>query len=163
MVSKNKILFILGNYYPEPTGIGRYNNEMIDWLADHEFACSVITTYPYYPHWKVQQPYSGRKWWYAKEIKETMKGNKITVYRCPHFIPSNITGKNRVLSDFTFFIAVFFRLIFLLGKKFDYVMNVSPPLAPGLLAVWYKNIKKAKFIYHVQDLQAEAAKELKYY
>jgi len=160
MPLKNRILLIAGNYYPEPTGIGRFNNEMIDWLADNGFDCTVITTYPYYPHWQVQPPYSKKRWWYKKEIKQTSQKNNITVYRCPHFIPSNITGKTRVISDFTFFIAVFFRLLFMLGKKFDYVMNVSPPVAPGLLAVWYKKIKKARFLYHVQDLQAEAAREL---
>ena len=160
MMSKKSVLFILGNYYPEPTGIGRFNNEMIDWMADHSYECVVVTTYPYYPHWKVQKPYSRKKWWYAKEIKKTANNNSITIYRCPHFIPAEITGKSRVISDFTFFVAVFFRLILKLGQKFDYVMNVSPPLAPGLLAVWYKRLKKAKMIYHVQDLQAEAAKEL---
>jgi len=161
MESKNRILLIIGNYFPEPTGIGRYNNEMTDWLADSGFDCTVITTYPYYPHWKVQPPYQKSNWWYKKEIKKTDKGNKITVYRCPHYIPTSITGKTRIISDISFFIAAFFKLLVLFfGKKFDYVMNVTPPLAPGVLAVIYKRLRKARFIYHIQDLQADAAREL---
>ena len=161
MKPKNRILLIIGNYYPEPTGIGRYNNEMTDWLADSGFDCTVLTTYPYYPHWKIQPPYKRSNWWYKKETKKTAKGNVITVYRCPHYVPGNITGKTRIISDISFFIAAFFRmLIFFVGKKFDYVMNVTPPLAPGLLAVMYKRLRKAKFIYHIQDLQADAAREL---
>jgi colanic acid biosynthesis glycosyl transferase WcaI len=161
MPSQKTILLIAGNYFPEPTGIGRYNKEMTDWLADNDFACTVITTYPYYPHWKVQPPYDKDNWWYKKESIKTKSGNVIKVYRCPHFIPKNITAKTRIISDITFVIAVsFILLFFLFKKKYDYVMNVTPPLAPGILAVLYKRLKKAKFVYHIQDLQADAAREL---
>ena len=51
---KKNILLISGNYFPEPTGIGKYNNEMMIWLADHGFNCTVISTYPYYPFWQIQ-------------------------------------------------------------------------------------------------------------
>jgi colanic acid biosynthesis glycosyl transferase WcaI len=51
-----RILFIGGNYFPEPIGIGKYNGEMIDMLAREGHYCTVVTSYPYYPQWKVQQP-----------------------------------------------------------------------------------------------------------
>lgn len=161
MNSNKRLLLLIGNYYPEPTGIGRYNNEMTDWLADSGFDCTVITTYPYYPHWKIQPPYEKSNRWYKKETKVTDKGNKITVYRCPHYIPSTITGKTRIISDLSFFFSAFLQLLLLFfGKKFHYIMNVTPPLAPGMLAVLYKKLRKARFIYHIQDLQADAAQQL---
>ncbi len=161
MHSEKNILLIAGNYYPEPTGIGRYNKEMTDWLVDNGYNCTVITTYPYYPHWKIQPPYSKKNWWYQKETIQTKNGNAITVYRCPHFIPKNITAKTRIISDISFVISLsFILLLFLFKKKFGYIMNVTPPLAPGILAVLYKRLKKAKFVYHIQDLQADAAREL---
>lgn len=54
---KKQILLISGNYHPELTGIGKYNGEMINWLADNGFNCTVISTYPYYPQWQIQQAY----------------------------------------------------------------------------------------------------------
>ncbi|SFQ51040.1 WcaI family glycosyltransferase [Parafilimonas terrae] len=156
----SKLLLIAGNYYPEPTGIGRYNSEMIDWLADNGFECTVISTYPYYPYWKVQPPYNKRSKRFTREVKITAGNNKIMVYRCPHYTPANPTGAKRMLFDFTFFISVIFKLISLTGKKFDYVMTVAPPLPLGVAAAFYKSISKAKFLYHIQDLQVDAAKEL---
>ena len=156
-----KLLLIAGNYFPEPTGIGHYNGEMIDWLADNGFDCTVISTYPYYPYWKVQPPYTGKSRWITKEVKLSPENNIITVYRCPHYTPSNPTGKKRMLFDFSFFISVIIKFIGLIGKKFDYVMTVAPPLPLGIAAAFYKKISGAIFLYHIQDLQVDAAKELK--
>ncbi len=100
--SHKSILLIAGNYFPEPTGIGRYNKRDDPPLAtvDNGFSCTVITTYPYYPHWKIQPPYHKKNWWYQKERIQTKKGNTITVYRCPHFVPKNVTAKTRIISGY---------------------------------------------------------------
>jgi colanic acid biosynthesis glycosyl transferase WcaI len=67
-----------------------------------------------------------------------------------------------MLSDLSFFVSAFFQLFLLLfRRKYDYVIAVGPPFELGLLGVLYKWIKGANFIYHVQDLQIDAAKELK--
>lgn len=155
------ILLISGNYYPEPTGIGKYNGEMMNWLADHGFTCTVISTYPYYPHWQIQPPYTGKNKWYHKEIHTTSAGNKITIYRCPHYVPADPTGKRRIFLDLSYLSFVSLRLIRLTGKKFDYIINVSPPLSLGLLAALYKKVSRAQFLYHVQDLQVDVANDLK--
>lgn len=158
-----RILLIGGNFSPEPTGIGKYNGEMIEWLSQQGYQCTVITTYPYYPQWKLKEPYKSH-WWYKKEIIEPNANRNtaaVTVYRCPHYIPANPTGKTRIMHDFSFFITAFFQLIVLLfKKKHEVVINVSPPLMPGLLAVLYKKIRGARFIYHIQDLQVDAANDL---
>lgn len=158
---KKRILLISGNYFPEPTGIGKYNSEMMNWLADHGFKCTVISTYPYYPYWQVQQPYVKKRKWYSKEYFTTPAGNKIRIYRCPHYVPLNPTGKTRALLDLSFLSAVSFKLIRLTGKKFDYIINVTPPLSLGLLAALYKKVCGAKFLYHIQDMQVDVALDLK--
>ncbi len=159
---KNKSILLLGgNYYPEPTGIGKYNTEMMDWLAQQQYDCGVVTTYPYYPFWQVQEPYASKASWYKKEERKLANGAKITVYRCPHYVPAIPTGLKRVLSDLAFFITAFFQVIRLLfRKKYDFVMVVAPPFQVGLLGYLYKKIKGAKLIYHIQDLQIDAAVEL---
>jgi putative colanic acid biosynthesis glycosyltransferase WcaI len=158
---KKKVLLISGNYFPEPTGIGKYNNEMMIWLADHGFNCTVISTYPYYPFWQVQPPYTKKRKWFSTEIFTTLAGNEIIIYRCPHYVPLNPKGKNRIFLDLSFFSSVGLKLILLTGKKFDYIINVTPPLSLGLLAALYKKVCRAKFFYHIQDMQVDVANDLK--
>jgi len=151
-----RLLLIGGNFAPELTGIGKYNGEMIAWLADNGYDCTVITSFPHYPQWHVQPPYTRRRYWYKKEYM-----NNVTVYRCPQYIPQQPSGKKRMLMDLTFAMSafvVFCRLLF--SKKSDAVMVVAPPFHLGLLGVFYKKIRGARFIYHIQDLQIEAARDL---
>ena len=158
MNSKERILLLSGNYYPEPTGIGKYNGEMMNWLSSQNYDCGVVTSYPYYPHWKIQPPYAGNSFWYKKESKQFLSNLPITVYRCPQYVPSKITGGKRILSDLSYFFSASFQVIRLLfRKKYDYVLVVAPPFQVGLLGLLYGKIKKAKFIYHIQDLQIDAA------
>lgn len=159
---KNKrVLLLGGNYYPEPTGIGKYNTEMMDWLAMHDYECGVVTTYPYYPFWKVQEPYVNNTSWYKKEKRILSNDINITVYRCPHYVPAIPTGMRRVMSDVSFFLSAFlliFRLLF--RKRYDYIIVVAPPFQIGLLGWLYKTLKRSKLIYHIQDLQIDAAVDL---
>lgn len=151
-----RILLIGGNYYPELTGIGRYNGEMMDWLSSQGYHCTVITTYPYYPQWKITDEYRRKSRWYTRE----KKGN-IDVHRCPHYVPAKPGGLKRMMLDFTFTVSGFFKLLQIAcGPKRDIVIVVVPPFVPGFLAVLYKWLRGAKLVYHVQDLQIEAARDL---
>lgn len=158
-----KILFIGGNFSPEQTGIGKYSGEMIQWLSQEGFDCTVVTTYPYYPQWKVQVPYNKNSFWYSKEIvpanDNISKG--FTIIRCPHYVPKKPTGFKRIISDLSFFLTSFFIIfIMLFKKKNDFVFTVAPPFCLGLLGVLYKKLKGSKFLYHIQDLQIEVAQNL---
>ena len=157
-----KSILLLGyNFYPEPTGIGKYSGEMIEWLAESGSACTVITTYPYYPYWKVQEPYRSRRFWYKIENKIFPSGGSIKIIRCPIYVPENPSGIKRIILDFTFLFTSAFPLFFLLfKKKKDLVMAVAPSFLIGLPAVWYKLFKRTKFQYHIQDMQIEAARDL---
>jgi colanic acid biosynthesis glycosyl transferase WcaI len=158
---KKRILLIGYNFYPEPTGIGKYSGEMMKWLANNGHDCAAITAYPYYPYWKVQEPYYKNRFFYTTENEEFNSGGHLTTYRCPMYVPSKPSGLKRILLDFTFLISAFFRLLLLLPKqKFDVVFVVAPSFHFGLLGVLYKKIKKARFIYHIQDMQIEAARDL---
>jgi len=162
-MSEKKILLIGGNYWPEPIGIGKYNGEMIEWLSKSGVECTVVTSYPYYPHWKVQEPYTKNTWWFKKEIIEhaTHGAKKITIYRCPQYTPSNPSGATRMLLDLTFSLSCFLIIIKLIfQEKHTHVISVVPSFQIGLVAIFYKLITKAKFIYHIQDLQIDAARDL---
>jgi colanic acid biosynthesis glycosyl transferase WcaI len=162
-MKQKRILLIGGNFYPELTGIGKYNGEMADFLANTGYQCTVITSYPYYPFWKTQEPYKGKSWWYTKEKRPvTNNSNPITIHRCPQYVPKKPTGARRMLLDLSFLISAFFSVFGLLFKrKYDYVITVAPSFQIGLLGLFYKFIKGGKVIYHIQDLQIDAAWELK--
>ncbi|MCG2618085.1 WcaI family glycosyltransferase [Terrimonas sp. NA20] len=150
------ILLIAGNYHPELTGIGRYNGEMLEWLSNQGYDCTTIATYPYYPQWKIAPAYKKKHRWYSSE-----KNGNIRIYRCPHYIPARPGGIKRMILDFSFFVSGFFKTLQLVfGKKRDIIIVVSPPLVPTLLGLTYKFFRGGKMIFHVQDLQIEAARDL---
>jgi len=158
-----RILLIGGNYYPELIGIGKYNGEMVDLLAREGHHCTVITSYPYYPQWKVQKPYSKNPLWYKKETRKVLTDNSkpIEVYRCPQYLPSKPTAKRRMILDLTFCVSAFFMIVHMLfKKKYDLVIVVVPCFQLGLLAILYRKFKGAKFLYHIQDLQIDVARDL---
>lgn len=161
LIKKRRILLIGGNYFPEPTGIGKYNGEMIKWLAEQGNMCTVLTTFPYYPYWNVQKPYEKVCHWYRSEKIPVKDNNFINVIRCPHYVPKRPFGFTRLLSDFSFFFSAYlFFLLLLFKEKFDYVITVAPPFELGILGSLYKKIRGAKFLYHIQDLQIDAARDL---
>jgi colanic acid biosynthesis glycosyl transferase WcaI len=156
-----KVLLISHNFSPEQTGIGKYNGEMIEWLSKNNYDCTVITSFPYYPHWRVQAPYTNR--WYKKEtICYENTTNPITIYRCPSYIPSKPTGKRRMLQDMSFWFFkswIVFKLL-LSSKKFDLIITVAPPFHLAYLGLMVRNYSGGKMLYHIQDLQIEAAQDL---
>jgi len=162
MVAKKRILLIGHNFSPELTGIGKYSGEMMEWLTKNGHDCSVVTTYPYYPYWKIQPPY--KNGWYKKEVISFPGSDaKLTIYRCPLYVPKNLSGKNRMMHDFSFVVSMFFKLVNLLifKKRFDYIITVAPPFHLSFISLFYRKLKGGKLIYHIQDLQIEAAQESK--
>ncbi len=158
---KKRILLIGYNFYPEPTGIGKYSGEMMPWLANQGHDCSVLTAYPYYPYWQVQPPYTDKSSWYLTEHMPVPGTGSLTVHRVPMFIPRSPSGLKRILLDMSFSVTAFAKLTQLLVmRKFDYVIVVAPSFQFGLLGVIGQKIWKAKLIYHIQDMQIEAARDL---
>ncbi|MCX2473238.1 WcaI family glycosyltransferase [Pedobacter sp. MC2016-05] len=151
-------VLVLGiNCFPELTGIGKYSGEMVNWLAAHDHHTTMVTTFPYYPYWEVQPPYKGN--FYKKDISH---GGNLIIYRCPMYIPKVPSGFKRLLHEATFVMSswlVVFRLLF--KKKYDIIFTIAPPFHLGFLALFYRFFKGGKIIYHIQDLQVDASKELK--
>ncbi|UKT62230.1 WcaI family glycosyltransferase [Pedobacter mucosus] len=154
--TKKRILLLGINFSPELTGIGKYSGEMMNWFVEKGYDCTVVTSFPYYPNWEIQKPYNNN--FYKKEV---LNDGALTVYRCPLYVPKIPTGMKRILNDATFFLSAFFLLFYLLFKRGnDYVFCVAPPFHLGLLGAFYNFFKGGKLIYHIQDLQIEAARDL---
>ena len=160
---RKRILLLGYNFYPEPTGIGKYSGEMMFWLARNGYNCSVLTTYPYYPYWQVQQPYVPNRFRYTTEQLTAPDGGSLAVHRVPMYVPTTPTGLKRMLLDISFSVSAVIKLAYLFFKKqqFDYVIVIAPSFQFGILGLVCKKLWKSKFIYHVQDLQIEADRDLK--
>ena len=91
-----------------------------------------------------------------------MFDGKLTIYRCPLYVPKNPSGLKRLIHESIFFVSagfVVFKLLF--GKKQDLIFAIAPPFHLAILALFYRFCRGGRIVYHVQDLQIEAAKELK--
>lgn len=162
--AKNKkILLISQNFSPEPTGIGKYNGEMMDWFASNGYDCTVVTTYPYYPQWQVQAPYKRRAFWYKKEVINYASTNtSLVIHRCPLYVPKDPSGKKRIIQDMSFWLSMIWKVLQLAitAKSYDLIITVAPPFHLGYLGLMLKKRTGGKLLYHIQDLQIDAAQEL---
>lgn len=156
-----RILFVGYNFSPELTGIGKYSGEMMQWLAQQGYHCTVLTAYPYYPYWKVQSPYRKNRFWYKKEVTRYDSGGRLNVVRCPMYVPVNPSGLKRMVLDISFLVTAFLAVIPLLfQKKYDWVITIAPSFQFGLIGVLMRKLRGTKHLHHIQDMQIEAAQDL---
>ncbi len=148
-----KILVFGINYYPELTGIGKYTAEMCVWLAKHNHQVEMITAVPYYPEWKIHHKYHLRLW-HSENI------HKVKVHRCPLYVPKKVSGLKRMIHEFSFLLSSSVYWISALFRKHDVVLCICPPFHLGFMGWIYKSLKKTPVIYHIQDLQIDAARNL---
>ena len=87
-----------------------------------------------------------------KYYKEEINGVKVLRIRVPEFRKTN--KKSRVKNIVSYFFGAL-GATFKVGKM-DYVFSISqPPVLGGLLGVWGKWVKHAKYIYNIQDFNPE--------
>ncbi len=136
------------NYSPELTGIAPYNMELCDFLLARGHAVEMVTTFAYYPAWRKlpTEKFS---------IYRTDNLDGVNVHRCWHYVPRKVTVLKRFFHEGTFVATSFFRLLFL--KRAHVLVVISPPLLLGAAAAIISKIKKMPFVFHVQDLQPDAA------
>lgn len=149
-----KILVYGINYSPELTGTGKYTGEMCEWFAEQGHDVKVVTAPPYYPDWKVQNPYSS--FLFKKE-----NISDVTVYRCPLFVPKKITTISRIFHLLSFSLSSAFALCRQLFWRPDVIICVVPTLFCGMNSIIYGKLTGAKTIIHIQDYEVDALFGLK--
>jgi colanic acid biosynthesis glycosyl transferase WcaI len=77
------------------------------------------------------------------------------VHRCWHFVPARVSALKRILHEGTFVFTSTLRALALPGPSVYFV--VSPPLLLGAAVGLVGKLKGAPFVFHVQDLQPDAA------
>ncbi|MEY2512214.1 MAG: colanic acid biosynthesis glycosyl transferase WcaI [Verrucomicrobiota bacterium] len=136
------------NYAPEFIGIAPQNVALCEFLAERGHDVEMLTTFPYYPAWRKRPGDRGR-------LYRTDVMNGVPVRRCWHFVPAQVSRLKRILHEGTFVATSMLRALFL--RRPDVFVVVSPPLLLGVAAWLVGKVKGAPFIFHVQDLQPDAA------
>ncbi len=138
------------NYAPEATGIAPYNAGLCEFLAARGHDVQMLTTFAYYPQWRKAAADQG--WFWRTDLM-----NAIPVHRCWHYVPAagRVTTARRVWHELTFGITSALRALAL--PRADVWVVVSPPLALGFFAWLVTAVRGGKIVFHVQDLQPDAA------
>jgi len=136
------------NYAPEITGIAPHNVAVCEFLQRHGHDVEMVTTFAYYPAWR-KRPEDRHKLFRTDEI------NGVPVHRCWHFVPARVMAWKRIVHEATFVLTSTIRVLSL--KRPGVYVIVSPPLLLGTAAWFVGKLKGAPFVFHVQDLQPDAA------
>ena len=136
------------NYAPEITGIAPHNVALCEFLQRHGHDIEMVTTFSYYPAWRKRAED-------RHKLFRTDRINGVHVHRCWHLVPRRVSAWKRILHEATFVLTSTMR-IFLVPRPDVYVI-VSPPLLLGAAGWLAATVKRAPFVFHVQDLQPDAA------
>ncbi|MBL85408.1 MAG: colanic acid biosynthesis glycosyltransferase WcaI [Winogradskyella sp.] len=147
-----KNITIIGvNYYPEDSAIGLYSTQKAEYLSSKGFNVSVITGFPYYPHWKINKDYIDKNKFLFEEI------NGVKVYRYKQYVPENPTFIKRIKHIISFTKGSYFNLKKV--EKPDLVISIVP-FTSGILLGWLlKRKHKSRLWVHIQDFEFDAAFE----
>lgn len=153
MTKGKKNLLIYAHYYiPDTASTGQIIRELAEGMLD-KFNITVICVVPSYLG-TVDDKYKEKKY-----FREEINGVNVLRVRVPDFSKTNKVSRIKNI------LAYFFRAMFATFKvgKMDYVFSISqPPILGGLLGFWGKWMKKAKFIYNIQDFNPEQVLAVNY-
>ncbi len=141
------------HYHPDIIGIPKYTGEMCEWFASRGHDVEVITAKPFYPNWKVADAYKKKSWF-------TEQRNGVTVNRSPFYVPQNPSAAKKIIHEASFVLSSMKYWIQKLTKRYDVIIGVCPPFHIGFLPLVYSKLKSTPFIFHVQDLQVDIARDL---
>lgn len=151
--NEKKRLLIYAHYYiPDTASTGQILRELAEGLLN-QFDVTVICVVPSYLG-TVEETYKKKKYY-----KEQIGGVNVLRIRVPEFKKTRKYSRIRnILSYFLGAMSATFQV-----GKVDYVLAISqPPILGGLLGVWGKWFKHAKFIYNIQDFNPEQILAVRY-
>lgn len=145
MSTKKKLLIYAHYYIPDTASTGQILRELAEGMLN-EFDVTVICVVPSYLG-TVEDKYKTQMFY-----RENINGVDILRIRVPEFSKTNTMS--RIKNILTYFLGAMIAT-FKVGQQ-DYVFSISqPPILGGLLGVWGKWMKGAKFIYNIQDFNPE--------
>ena len=142
---KKKLLRYAHYYAPDVASTGQILKELAEGMLD-VFDITVICVVPSYGG-KIDPEYRRNRFYY-----EEINGVHVIRVRVPEFDKTNKLSRIRNIAAY----AVRAALATFQVKNVDYVFSISqPPILGGLLGVWGKLTRRARFIYNIQDFNPE--------
>jgi len=141
---------ITTNYWPEPTGIAVYTQDLAEKLNHENLNCSVLTSLPHYPWWRVPNEY-------ADQNEGFHVINDVEVLRVKHYIPKNFNVFSRFRFEFSLYIN-----LKRMSKKFGNpttLIACIPTLASLYVALSLKKQSRSPVGVIVQDLSGKGASQ----
>lgn len=153
IVMAKKRLLIFAHYYtPDVASTGQILQELAEGLKQ-SFEVTVICVVPSYGG-VIEAQYKTSKFY-----REEINGIHVLRIRVPEF--KKVSKLSRVRNILSYFFGAMLAT-FRVGKM-DYVYSISqPPILGGLLGVWGKWVKHAKYIYNIQDFNPEQIMAVRY-
>ena len=136
------------NYAPEFTGIAPHSVALCEFLQGRGDDVSMLTGFAYYPSWEKRPEDTGR-------LFRIDLINGVPVHRCWQFVPRRVSALKRIWHEASFVFTSTLRALSL--PRADVYVLVSPPLSLGVAGWLVGKIKSAPFVFHVQDMQPDAA------
>lgn len=151
-VNKKRLLIYAHYYIPDTASTGQILRELAEGMLE-QFDITVICVVPSYLG-TVEEKYKTKMFY-----RENINGVDVLRIRVPEFSKTNTMS--RIKNILTYFFGAMIAT-FKVGKQ-DYVFSISqPPILGGLLGVWGKWMKHAKFIYNIQDFNPEQVMAVNY-
>lgn len=150
---EKKRLLIYAHYYaPDVASTGQILTELAEGIED-KFDVTVVAAVP---------SYSGKIDDYYKEhrfYQQSLRGVRVLRVRVPEFTKANKLSRVRNIAQYYFRARKVTKKV---GGQ-DYILSISqPPILGGMLGRYGKRIKKAKFIYNIQDFNPEQIESVSY-
>ena len=142
---KKRLLIYAHYYVPDVASTGQILRELAEGMKD-SFDITVICVVPSYEG-TISPEYKTKKYY-----EEDINGVRVIRIRVPEFSKQNkISRIKNIVAYFFGAMSATFK-----AEKQDYVFSISqPPILGGLLGVWGKWVKHAKYIYNIQDFNPE--------
>lgn len=145
VMEKKHILIYAHYYHPDVASTGQLLKELAEGMLD-TFDITVICVVPSYGG-SVDDCYKNKKYYY-----ENINGVNVIRVSVPEFDKTNKISRVKNI------VAYFFRAMWATFKvkNVDYVYSISqPPVLGGMLGVFGKWTRRAKYIYNIQDFNPE--------
>ena len=149
-----RFILVSPNFAPEMVGIGRYNAELTEYLAERGVEVLAIAPPPHYPGWRLfagYSPFSFRR--------ERIAG--ALVLRCPVVMAGNGRGLGRIAFMLSFAIVGFFRLIVEnLKHRADWIFVTVPNSFAAWSAILVGRMLGIRTWVHIQDFELDIAAKM---
>lgn len=126
----------------------------MDFLIDKGHQVTVISGIPFFPAWSVFDGFSN---WY-----KTTKHGRLTIIRCPLWIPAKPNGLTRIIHLISFSLTSFLPIFWMMLQRPNAVFSVIPTtfVLPSIFVSKFILRSKAHIWLHFQDLEIDAAFQL---